>query len=943
MATTLPKQYDPTEVEERWLRYWQSHDYFHADSATPKAPYSITLPPPNVTGSLHMGHALGGTIQDILVRWRRMQGFNAMWMPGSDHAGIATQMLVERDLMRREGKTRHDLGREAFLERVWAWKEKYGGRIKEQLKLMAFSLDWERERFTMDPEACVAVREAFVRLYEDGLIYRAQRLVNWCPDCYTAVSDLEVNNVDEPGHMWELKYPLVSRAGEFLIVATTRPETMLGDTGVAVHPDDDRYRDLVGTTVKLPLCDREIPIVADEFVDPEFGSGAVKVTPGHDFNDFECGQRCGLEVLSVISPEGLIIDPAPEKYRGMKVLEARKAVVEDLDAQGFLGKVTDYTVPIGRCDRSHTVIEPLVSEQWFVKAEPLAKPAIAAVEKGQTKFVPEMWTKTYMHWMTNIKDWCISRQLWWGHRIPAWYCDDCGNVMVAREAPTECSRCSATNLRQDEDVLDTWFSSAMWPFTTLHWPDDERSKASGLRTFYPNSVLVTAADIIFFWVARMMMMGMHFMGKVPFRTVYLTPIITDEKGEKMSKVKGNVIDPLDVVKGATIEALLARAEADNLSEAAVTHIKKNFSKGMAPAGSDALRFTLAAMSVPARNIRLSMERVEGYRHFVNKLWNASRFAQMNFQGYDADRFADVLRDGPPGQESGNELALADRWIFSRLQKVTSEVDAALGAFRFSDAANALYHFVWGELCDWYIELAKPSLHTGSDGAPSGEPGADHRRFITQGTLATVLENTLRLLHPFMPCVTEEIWQKLPKPSTLPSSLMVTLYPQRDERFIDEESEAQMQLLQEVSVTIRNLRATYDVPPSWCVKVELRAPDESKRAILEQHRAIVENAARAELSIVEAGEHVPQSAKSIVGADLEVVVPLKGLVDIDAEKKRIEKEIGKVEKEIAFVSKKLGNEKFVSRAPEEVVEKERTRLAAEKERKKRLGEALEALK
>ncbi|HTM21563.1 MAG TPA: valine--tRNA ligase, partial [Kofleriaceae bacterium] len=522
MSNPLPKQYDPTEVEGRWLRFWQSQDFFHADASAPKAPYSITLPPPNVTGSLHMGHALGGTLQDTLIRWRRMQGFNAMWMPGTDHAGIATQMLVERDLKRREGKSRHELGRDAFLAKVWQWKERYGGRIQEQLRLMGFSLDAARERFTMDEPSSLAVREAFVRLHEDGLIYRAHRLVNWCVDCYTAVSDLEVNTEEESGSLWEIKYPLAEGDGH-IVVATTRPETMLGDTGVAVHPDDPRYRELVGKKVRLPLTGRDIPIVADGFVDPEFGSGAVKVTPGHDFNDFEAGKRTGLEVLSVISFEGRIIAPAPEKYRGLTVKEARAAVVADLEAEGLLGTVKDHKVPLGRCDRSNTVIEPLLSEQWFVRAKPLADKAVAAVEDGKTRFVPELWTKTYMHWMTNIKDWCISRQLWWGHRIPAWHCA-CGAFTVARTAPEACSRCNGKELRQDEDILDTWFSSGLWPFSTLGWPDKSRA----LTTFYPNNVLVTGPDIIFFWVARMMMMGIHFMGKVPFRTVYLTSIVTDE-------------------------------------------------------------------------------------------------------------------------------------------------------------------------------------------------------------------------------------------------------------------------------------------------------------------------------------------------------------------------------------------------------------------------------
>ncbi|HUH04731.1 MAG TPA: valine--tRNA ligase [Kofleriaceae bacterium] len=939
MASSLPKQYDPTDVESRWLRFWQGHDFFHAEASAAKAPYAVTLPPPNVTGSLHIGHALGGTIQDVLVRWRRMQGFNAMWMPGLDHAGIATQMLVERDLQRTEGKSRHDVGRDEFVRRVWAWKEKFGGRILEQLKLLGFSLDWERERFTMDEPSSRAVREAFVKLYEDGLIYRAQRLVNWCVDCYTAVSDLEVNNEDESGHLWELRYPLATPVGgrDSLTVATTRPETMLGDTGVAVHPGDERYKDLIGTMVKLPLTDREIPIVGDEFVDPEFGSGAVKVTPGHDFNDFECGQRCNLEVLSIIDPKGTIIAPAPENYRGLTVAQARVAVVADLDAAGLLVSTKDYSVPRGRCDRSNTIIEPLLSQQWFVKAGVLAEPAIAAVETGKTTFVPELWTKTYMHWMKNIKDWCVSRQLWWGHRIPAWYCDACDAITVSRQDPTACNGCGAASLRQDDDVLDTWFSSALWPFSTLGWPDPDRSKASGLRTFYPNTVLVTAADIIFFWVARMMMMGLHFQGKVPFRTVYFTPIVTDEKGDKMSKVKGNVVDPLDIIHGATAQALVERAEADGVAEQAIANVKKAFPKGIAPAGADALRFTLAAMTLPGRNIRLSTERIEGYRNFVNKLWNASRFAMMHLESFAPERFEKMIADGPPRGDSG--LALEDRWILSRLQRIMREVDEALEAFRFADAANGLYHFVWGELCDWYIELAKPSLYAGAEAADG--PAAD-RRLITQGTLATVLELTLRLLHPFMPFVTEEIWHKLPKPSALPSSLMITIYPQGDPRFVDEEAEREMGLLQEITVAIRMLRSTYHVPPSWSVPVEVRIPSAADRDVVERYRSLIENTARVTLSVVEAGEVVPQSATSIVRSDIEVVVPLAGLVDIDEERGRIAKDIKKTQKDIDFVSKKLGNPSFLERAPDDIIEKERAKLEEAELRKRHLTEALATL-
>ncbi len=925
---SLPKQYDPSQVEAHWRQLWRQRRYSHADENAPAVPYAITLPPPNVTGSLHMGHALGDTLQDVLIRWKRMLGFNAMWMPGIDHAGIATQMLVERDVQRRENTTRHELGREAFLERVWAWKERFGGRISEQLQVMGFSLDWERSRFTMDEESAAAVREVFVRLYEEGLIYRAQRLVNWCVDCHTAVSDLEVDNVDEAGKLWELQYPVVGQDRR-ITVATTRPETMLGDTGVAVHPEDPRYAELIGQYVELPLTGRQIPIVADAFVDPEFGSGAVKVTPGHDFNDFEAGQRCHLETLSIIDKQGRITAPAPAKYVGMTVAEARAAVVAELEELGLLGAVKDYTVPRGRCQRSATVIEPLLSEQWFVKAEILAKPAIEAVEQGKTKFVPELWAKTYMHWMTNIKDWCISRQLWWGHRIPAWYCDGCGAVRVARETPAACGTCGGAELRQDSDVLDTWFSSALWPFSTLGWPDDSRA----LKAFYPNAVLVTAPDIIFFWVARMMMMGLHFMGKVPFRTVYLTPIVTDENGDKMSKTKGNVIDPLDIVHGASAAELVARAEDSGSPPAALKQLKKSFPKGIAAAGSDALRFSLAAMTMPGRNIRLSMERVEGYRNFINKLWNASRFALMNLEGFDADRFAAMLAG------SRAELGFADRWILSRLQQACADVDEALGGFRFSDAANAIYHFVWHELCDWYIELAKPSLRPTEESDSTSQT----QRFASQGTLAHTLETSLRLLHPFAPFVTEEIWQRLPKAAPAPESLMITLYPRREPGLVNEDVEAQMRLLQEVVVAIRQVRATYSVPPSQRIAVEVRCAAAERRVILETHGAVIENAARVTLSLAAAGPVVPRSAKSIVGADIEVVVPLADLIDVAAEQERISKELSKTEKEIQFMGNKLANKNFVDRAPPEVVDEVRSRLSDEEHRQQRLREALETLR
>ncbi|MGE3547364.1 MAG: valine--tRNA ligase, partial [Kofleriaceae bacterium] len=837
-SSALPKQYDPSEVEPRWLRFWLENGFFHADEASPTVPYSITLPPPNVTGSLHIGHALGSTMQDILIRWKRMQGFNAMWMPGIDHASIAVHVLLEKDLKRRENKTRFDLGRDEFMRRAWAWKERSGNRISEQEKLMGFSLDWQRERFTMDDRSNKAVTEAFVRMHEEGLIFRAKRMINWDPASETVVSDLEVDVAEENGSLWEIKYPLVGGGGE-IIVATTRPETMLGDTAVAVHPDDKRYTHLVGKLVELPLTGRQIPIVADTWPDPEFGSGAVKVTPAHDPNDYEVGQRCNLPVIQVIDFTGKMMAPAPAKYVGMTVEQARKAVVADLEAAGVLGEVKAHKVPRGRSQRSGAVIEPMLMDQWWVRAAPLAEKAVAAVETGKTRFVPELWTKTYMNWMTNIKDWCISRQLWWGHRIPAWYCA-CGEITVAREAPTACKACGKSDsLKQDEDILDTWFSSGLWPFSTLGWPDKTRA----LSTFYPNNVLVTGPDIIFFWVARMMMMGLHFMGKVPFRTVYLTSIVTDENGDKMSKTKGNVIDPLDIVYGASLETLLERVDIEKPPDpdAVKKAVKKNFAKGIPAMGADALRFSLAALNTSGRYIRLSIERVEGYRNFINKLWNASRFALMNLDGYDPERFGAQLST-PAGRAA---LGMPERWILSRLQAVSGEVDTALEAFRFSDAANAIYQFVWHELCDWYIELAKPHLHQGEE--LEQDQAKNAKRHLVQGVLSTALETTMRLLHPFAPYVTEEIWQKLPKPAQLPSSLMITVFPRSDASFVDAAAEAEMQQIQDTAKGARMLKATYGVPPAQVVAVGVRAHGE-RAELLRRYREAIERTARVKVMI-----------------------------------------------------------------------------------------------
>jgi valyl-tRNA synthetase len=926
----LPKAYDPAQVEQKWYRFWIEQRYFHADALTPKAPYSIVIPPPNVTGSLHMGHALFVTIQDVLIRWRRMGAYNAMWMPGTDHAGIATQMVVERTVQATEGKSRHDLGREEFLKRVWQWKEKHGNRITEQLKVMGASLDWERERFTMDEGLSVAVREAFVRLYDEGLIYRAERLINWCSRCFTALSDLEVEHEETNGQIWHIKY------GD-LTVATTRPETMLGDTAVAVHPEDDRFKQLIGKEVELPLTGRKIPVIGDAIlVDREFGTGAVKVTPGHDFNDFETGQRHNLPAISILDKHGKINENAPEKYRGLTVIEARQAVLADLEAAGLLVETKPHTLSVGHCQRCDTVVEPLLSLQWFVKTGPLAAPAIEAVEKGQTKFVPESWTKTYMHWMRNIKDWCISRQLWWGHRIPVWYCEK-DHVTVSRDkdGPKVCA-CGSTSLRQDEDVLDTWFSSGLWPFSTLGWPEATRE----LKTFYPTSVMETGYDILFFWVARMMMLGLHFMKKVPFRTVFLHALVVDENGKKMSKVEGNVIDPLDVVYGTTLDELLRKAKegltgvAPEKLQKALDHIRETFPKGIPPAGADALRFTLAALAAQGRNIRLSIPRVEGYRHFANKLWNAARFALMNMTGYDADRFGDALREGPETAA----LTLADRWILSRLQRVAGEVDQALEAYRFNDAAQAMYKFVWTELCDWYIELAKPVLYDDSN-----EVMAQRMKRAAQGCLATALETACRLLHPFMPFITEEVWQQIPKPTGTPGSIMITMYPVADPTLVDEAAEREMGLIQDVTVAIRNLRAEYNVAPSKVLEVKVYGGSESSRATLEQHWKLVRSLARVgELHEVGAGEPDKGELAAVVG-DLQVGVKLAGTIDVAAESARLDKEMKKTDKERAGVEGRLNNASFVERAPAEVVEKERARLAELGDKLARLARSLERLK
>ncbi len=869
--TELAKGYEHKEVEARWYPRWQGAGLFRGQEGDRTRPaFSIVLPPPNVTGSLHLGHALTATIQDILIRWKRMSGFNTMWLPGTDHAGIATQMIVEKELLRTEKKSRHDLGRAEFLERVWAWKEKYGSRIGEQHKALGAALDWDRERFTMDEGLSRAVREAFVRLHEEGLVYREKKLINWCPDCRTALSDLEVEHEEaHAGELWSFAYPLAEGSGE-IVVATTRPETMLGDTAVAVHPDDERYRALVGKKVRHPILGREIPIVADAIlVDPTFGSGAVKVTPAHDFNDFEVGRRHGLPMVTVIGFDARMTAEAGP-LAGLDRFQARKKVKELLAEQGLDRGTKAHLLPLGRCQRSQTVLEPLLSDQWYVKIEPLARPAIEAVEQGKTRFVPEQWTNTYMAWMRNIHDWCISRQLWWGHQIPAWYCPD-GHVTVARQAPAACAACGKTALRQDEDVLDTWFSSGLWPFSTMGWPEENET----LRTFYPTSVMETGHDIIFFWVARMMMMGIHFMGEVPFRTVYLHPMVRDEKGQKMSKTKGNVIDPLDITEKY---------------------------------GADALRFTLAALTAQGRDIKLAKERIEGYRAFANKLWNASRFALMNLVGFSAgDAPARVSARTP-----------ADRWILARLQRAVNETVSALDGYHFNEAASVVYQFVWGELCDWYIELAKEALY--------GDRPAEKRS--AQVVLTHCLETSLRLLHPLMPYVTEELWQTLKAQVGLPGPafLLQASYPRTGP--VDEAAERSFGPVIGIIDAIRNIRGEMNIP--WKTPlpgVQAGSLSAEALATVRQEAGRIERLANAP-GVAPSQQPTLKAPKSAVavGPGFEVRVPLAGAVDMAAETGRIEKELSRLEADLAGLEKRLGNEAFVAKAPPDVVEKDRARVA-----------------
>lgn len=864
MSRLLPKAYEPKTVEEKWYRFWLEHDCFHAEVDPGRHPYAVVIPPPNVTGKLHLGHALNNTLQDILVRYHRMKGDNTMWIPGTDHAGIATQVKVEEELA-KEGTNRHELGREKFLERVWQWKEEYGGTIIRQLKKLGSSCDWQRECFTMDENCSRAVREVFIRLYEKGLIYRGSYLVNWCPQCATTLSDIEVEHEEQTGRLWHLRYPLTTGDG-YIQVATTRPETMLGDTAVAVHPEDERYRHLVGKTVILPIVNREIPIVADEMVDPEFGTGAVKVTPAHDINDFEVGLRHNLEQITVIGFDARMTDAAG-KYAGMDRDECRKALLAELKAGGYLVGEEPLTHAVGTCYRCDTVIEPLISKQWFVKMKPLAAPAIKAVQDGEIRFVPERFTKVYLNWMENIRDWCISRQLWWGHRIPIWYCQDCGAEIAAREEPKTCTKCGHSQLEQDPDVLDTWFSSALWPFSTMGWPEE----TAELKHFYPTAVLVTARDIIFFWVARMIFMGLEFMGEKPFHEVLIHGLVLDKDGKKMSKSRPETnIDPLDVIEKY---------------------------------GADTLRFTLATGTTLGQDQRFQMEKIDGIRNFSNKIWNAARFVLMNLEDYPAEEETLDL----------SALSLADRYILSRLQRVIVAAETMFKRYDLGGFANLLYDFIWNEFCDWYIEMAKPMLRL------EGEA-----KRTTQTVLVTVLRQTMALLHPYMPFITEEIWQALPHQGTM---LILAPWPTVDEKLLDEQAEAEMGLIMNLTRAIRNIRAEASVDPGRKVEAIFLTPA-PKQAILTANRLYLETlAGLSKMEVQDSDSVKPAKAMTAVVEGVELFLPLAGMVDLDLELKRLQKELSTLEEERKRLTGKLANEQFVTKAPPAVVEKERKKLAA----------------
>ena len=890
MAHELPKSYEPAAIEARWAEYWTEEKLFAAPTpaeSDSREQFSMLLPPPNVTGRLHMGHMLNQTEMDIITRWHRMRGFLALWLPGTDHAGIATQMMVERQLA-TEGQSRMQLGREAFIRRVWDWKKLYGGAIKDQMKRLGASVDWDREYFTMDDNLSRAVREAFVRLYEEGLIYRGKYIVNWCPRCMTALSDLEVKHEDVPGKLYQIRYPVVG-SEEYLVVATTRPETMLGDTAVAVNAKDERYKHLHNKRLQLPLTDRQIPIILDDIANPEFGTGAVKITPAHDANDYQVGLRHLLPQIDIMDDTAHLNENAGS-YAGLDRFEARERVLQDLRDRGLLESEKDHVIALGKCDRCKTVVEPRLSTQWFIKIAPLAERAIEAVEKGEIRFTPENYAKTYFEWMRNIHDWCISRQLWWGHRIPAWRCADCKTIMVVRDVPERCSHCKSTSLQQDPDVLDTWFSSGLLPFSVFGWPEKSRDQ----EIFYPASLLITGSDILFFWVARMIMLGCHFMaehpqGSVPFRQVYIHALVRDADRKKMSKTKGNVLDPIEVI---------------------------------GEYGTDATRFTLAAMAAPGTDIAFNSDRTQGYRAFANKIWNAARFMFMNVDKaqqagiWSLDDFRKSLKDGKPGATitGCQTLTLEDRWIFSRFNGVAGQVHQALAEFRFHEAANCIYDFFWGEFCDWYIELVKPRVALGDTSAGTVRTASQN--------LVALFEASLRLLHPFMPFITEEIWQAVYDGKPPLKSIALAVFPEADPAQADTAAETSMAILQDLIVSIRTLRADLKVEPKEKVPVQVYANGEI-RTLVDQNRSAVERLAGAEkVTFVEASLAKLPGARSTARFEVRVVYEKK--IDVEAERKRLTKELEAAEKELANIERQLGNLEFLSKAPAHIVEKMRLR-------------------
>ena len=857
----IPKVYDPASVEKKWYEFWEKNRYFHAEPEPGKKPFSIVIPPPNITGKLHMGHALDNTLQDILIRWHRMMGDNTLWMPGYDHAGLATQIKVEEVLKKEEGKTRFDLGREEFVKRVWAWKEEYGDRIINQLKCLGISCDWERKRFTMDEGCSRAVRETFVSLFEKGLIYKGTRITNWCVNCHTALSDIEVEHEDTPGHLWYVRYPVVGEEDTYLTIATTRPETIPGDTAVAVNPEDERYAKLIGKTLRLPILNREIPVIADSYVDTKFGTGAVKITPSHDPNDYEMGLRHNLPEIVVIGKDGVMTEEAGP-FAGLERYECRKQIVARLKEEGYLVKIEEHSHAVGHCQRCHNIVEPLVSTQWFVKMQPLVKAAVDCVTDGRTQFVPERFDKTYFNWMENIHDWCISRQIWWGHRIPVWYCDDCGEMSASRTDLEKCPKCGSTHIHQDEDALDTWFSSALWPFSTMGWPDNTEL----LKQFYPTSVLVTGYDIIFFWVARMLIMGMEFMKEIPFEKVFIHGLVRDSQGRKMSKSLGNGIDPLEVIEKY---------------------------------GADTLRFMLITGNTPGNDMRFYWERVEGTRNFANKIWNASRFALMNMEGYDKDA----------------ELApytLADKWILSRLQDTVKDVTGLLERFELGEAGRAIYDFIWSEVCDWYIEIAKPRLY-------NKEAAAE--RATAQHVLATVLVSAMKLLHPYMPFITEEIYQCLPHEA---ESIMISKWPVADENLIDPEAERGMNAIMDSIKAIRNMRAEVNANPGKKIPAIMLVSEDLREVVAHNDSYIKLLGGIDNLELRPLNGEKPENAMAAVVTGIEVYLPLAGLIDVEKETQRLSKELAAMEKDLQRAGGKLNNAGFLAKAPEDVIAKERAK-------------------